>query len=370
MGSSPSRIDCGHIVIVGGGYAGANLAYQLKDRADITIISDTSYFFHKLAALRASVEKGFAKKITIPLKDIFGDKLKVGKVTGIDTNTKTISLENGESVKYDVLVLATGSNGVLPCQTEPKTTPEEVHTVYDTYVDKVAAARNIVIVGGGPVGVEMAGELGTDFKDKSITLIHANDNLVSPHYTAKNRKDVQKILEQMGVTVILGDKVTNLEQLNKDGATTVETSGGKQIPTDLVIPCIGLTTRRDAYESSLGDKMDSFGRLKVDEYFNVIGCEDVFAIGDCCNTDEPKMALNGMEHAKCIVANFANKTSGKPLKKYNAGFIMMGISIGRNVGFGQKGTSSTIPGFIIKMLKSRDLMTGKTWSDFGLKQPK
>lgn len=69
------------------------------------------------------------------------------------------------------------------------------------------------------------------------------------------------------------------------------------INADLLIKCIGIRVNSSAYQSSLSDKMDEKNQLKVNEYFQVEGLENVFAIGDCCNSKELKMAYFAGLHA-------------------------------------------------------------------------
>lgn len=70
------------------------------------------------------------------------------------------------------------------------------------------AAKRVVIIGGGAVGVEIAGEVATDYPDKEVTIIHARDSLVEPATSDRFRASVQKQLEELNVKLIFGMFVT------------------------------------------------------------------------------------------------------------------------------------------------------------------
>ncbi|XP_078614183.1 ferroptosis suppressor protein 1-like [Branchiostoma floridae x Branchiostoma japonicum] len=373
MGSGPSllhREDI-HVLIVGGGYAGIQLAKSLKNKARFTLIDPKEMLYHNVGAVRSCTEPGFVKKIMIPYAPTFGENFKQGTVTAINATEKTVLLSSGETVKYSHLVLATGSTGRFPWSLpDGMTTAAAVVEKSEGVLKLVQAAKKIVIIGGGAVGTEIAAEIATDYKDKEVTLIHNRDILVNGESSDAFQKRLKEILEKLGVKLVLGERVTNLDELPSDMVETasVMTDKGTEISADLVIPCTGLKVNSMAYNDSLAFSMEDNGSLKVNNFFEVQGTEGIYAIGDCTNIPETKMAYRAGMHAELLAKNILAQETGGTKKEYKPDHFIMTLSLGRKAGMGQKG-SSLLPEFMVRMLKSRDMMAWKVWRDMGQSAP-
>ncbi|KAI8489718.1 Apoptosis-inducing factor 2 [Branchiostoma belcheri] len=374
MGSGPSllqREDI-HVVIVGGGYAGIQLAKNLQKKARVTLIDPKEMLYHNIGAVRSCTEPGFAKRILMPYAPTFGQNFKQGTVTAINAAEKTVVLASGETVKYSHLVLATGSTGPFPGKSPDELTSiAEVTEKSEAVLKLVQAAKNIVIIGGGAVGTEIAGEIATDYKDKEVTLIHPRDKLVSGESSDAFQKRLKEILQELGVKLVLGERVTNLDTLPTDRVetATVTTDKGTEIPADLVIPCTGLKVNSMAYKDSLASSMEDNGSLKVNNFFEVQGTEGIYAIGDCSNIPETKMAYRASMHSDLLAKNILAQETGGTKKEYKPDPFIMVVSVGRKAAIGQKGTS-LLPEFVVRMMKARDMMTGKFWKEMGQKPPR
>ncbi|XP_072033680.1 ferroptosis suppressor protein 1-like [Amphiura filiformis] len=364
--SSSSNLKEKHVVIVGGGYAGVAAANQLRGKCKLTLIDPKECMHHCVGSLRAVVEPGYAKKIFIPYEPAFGESFKRGTVTEIDVATKKVVLDNGEAIHYDYLIIATGTTGGFPGKLglDMNDVPRAVD-MYDDMLQKIKAAESIVVIGGGPVGVELAGEIKTDLADKQVTLIHSKPALIDGPFTESFRKSTYDQLVALGVNVLLDQKVTNLSDLeNAEWARcTVETEKENSIKADLVILCVGMKTNTDAYENTLAENMDERGCLIVNQFFQVNGHEIVFAIGDCSSADnEAKMAYKAALHAKTVASNIQNLADGMSLKAYKPPGPMMVVPIGRNGGVMQFG-SWVLGSFAARIIKSKDLFTTRFWGE-------
>merc|ERR1712150_14933 len=154
---------------------------------------------------------------------------------------------------------------------------------------------------------------------------------------------------------------------NSVGEYTLQMSNGEQIEADFVLKCTGLVPNSDAYKSSLGDAMDDRGALQVNQYLQVQGYNDIFAIGDCNNVDEPKMAVLAEHQGSHAIKQFSNIVHGKGLSPYkpnNVPWVVI-VSLGRNHGVGQLKNGFFIPEFLLKKLKCADLFVGKFYKEFG-----
>ena len=95
---------------------------------------------------------------------------------------------------------------------------------------------------------------------------------------------------------------------------------GEVIETDMVIKCTGLPPNTSITEDIFDESaFDSNHLIKVNEYFQVEGHEEIYAIGDCCNTAEPKMALHAGNHADLLAKNFINELKFKDKIPYKPG---------------------------------------------------
>nr|XP_038954802.1 ferroptosis suppressor protein 1 isoform X7 [Rattus norvegicus] len=325
MGSQVS-VDTGavHVVIVGGGFGGIAAASQLQAlNVPFMLVDMKDSFHHNVAALRASVESGFAKKTFISYSVTFKDNFRQGKVIGIDLKNRMVLLEGGE----------------------------------------IQRSQFIVVVGGGSAGVEMAAEIKTEYPEKEVTLIHSRVPLADKELLPCVRQEVKEILLRKGVQLLLSERVSNLEELPRNEYREyikVETDKGTEVATNMVIVCNGIKINSSAYRSAFESRLASNGALKVNEFLQVEGYSNIYAIGDCADIKEPKMAYHAGLHANIAVANIVNSMKQRPLKAYKPGALTFLLSMGRNDGVGQ------ISGFyvgrlMVRLAKSRDLLISTSW---------
>eukprot|EP00897_Mesotaenium_endlicherianum_P010677 jgi/Mesen1/9638/ME000669S09073 len=346
------------IVIVGGGLGGALAAKLLQGVGDVTLIDSKEYFEIRWAALRGYVEPSVAEKIVIAHKDYLTKAtVKVGKVVG--ATSAEVKLEDGTSVPYDYLIIATGSKA------DGFTTVQERLAAYEELNKKLKAANSVLIVGGGPVGVEMAGELVTDYPDKKVTIVHSGSRLIEFLKETASRKAL-KWLESKNVQVIFGDRV----ELNGDHQTSgvFKTKKGVDIPADHLFMAIGSRPDSAWLKDSFADMLDADGRVKVDEHLNMVGHANIYAIGDITNIPEAKQGYFAQIHARQTAANLTKQLANanvKGLKTYKAGPNVGLVSLGRKNGLAQL-PFGTFTGFLPTSIKSKDLFIPKVRGELGL----
>ncbi|KAF7247324.1 Apoptosis-inducing factor 2 [Varanus komodoensis] len=364
MGSNVSVDDSVRVVIVGGGFGGIEAALQLQ-RCGIpfVLVDMRDAFHHNVAALRASVQSGFAKKTFISFAVTFKDSFRQGKVVGIDLKKQCILLNDNEELFFSHLILATGSDGPFPGKFNEIIDMQSAIQTYEDMVKEVEKAPRIVIVGGGSAGVEMAAEVKTKYPDKEVTLIHSRIALADAEILPRVRQEVKETLLQEGVHLVLGQKVANLHSLTLHqfkANMTVETDKGTEIVTDMVILCTGINVNSSAYSSAFSDKLASNGALKVNEHLQIEGYDNIYAIGDCADVKEPKMAYHAGLHADVAATNIVNSLTNKPLKIYRPGSLTFLLSMGRNDGVGQI-SGYYVGHLLVTLVKSKDLFVSKSW---------
>src|ERR1043165_4008239 len=233
------------IVVIGAGFAGLQLARRLK-KADLEITLIDQYNFHQFQPLfyQVATARIEPSSISFPLRKVFQRRpnvhVRVAKVMGVDLDAQIVRTEEAGDFSYDYLVIATGctsnffGNKNVERHAFPmKSTPEAIalrNRILLNYEDALKATpeelpgyMNIVIVGGGPTGVELAGAIAEmkknglprhypdmDFSKLNVYLIEGSEHTLNSMSDASKKKS-QQYLEDMGVQIWLDARVTDCD---------------------------------------------------------------------------------------------------------------------------------------------------------------
>lgn len=255
------------------------------------------------------------------------------------------------------------------------TSMRDAEKLYSECADQVAKSNRIVVIGGGAVGVELVGELASDYPNKKVTLMHNREQILDERLSQKLIKKIQDGLKALKVETVLGERV-DLDDLDFDsekpwitGPVTLTTDQGTSVETDMVFRCTGLKVNSIAYQSKLSDKMEKNGSLKVDQYLQVEEIKNVFAIGDCNNTLVLKLAYTAGLQADVVAENIKRLNENKSLKEYKPGNMAMVIPLGRNRGASQLPNGLVAGSFLTKSIKGKDMLTSRYWKLMKQKMP-
>jgi len=363
------------IVIVGAGYGGAELGLNLvKSKANFTIIDPRDALHNNMASSRALIVPGFANKTMIPYKPTFGDHYRQGKVINIDASGKKVSLESGEDIIYDKLVIATGTSGPFPMKHDMSISSKTAIEQYEEIASRIKSATSVTVIGGGAAGVESACEIATEYPDKKVTLIHGGNSLLK--YPGVSENFLNILMEKMKswkINVLLNTKVTNIADISAGSPATVETDNGSSIDSDVTLVATGLKINSDAYKDTIPEQVEANGALKVNEHLQVEGQPDIYAIGDCNNVAENKLAIAAQKQAKLVYHNLSVSFSGDgKLEAYKANTLplAMVLALGKCIGMAQLMSGTILPEFLANKMKAPDVMTKTTWKSFGQTPPK
>ncbi len=340
-----------HVVIIGGGFAGINLAKQLaKDkRYDVTLVDKNNYYF--FPPLIYQVATGFLEtsSISYPFRKLFRRSatvhFRLGSLQSVTTATNTCHLDNGD-IKYDYLVFATGAepnyfgnenlkNNAIPMKTINDALQMRntlLQTLEQAAITNDAAERNklltIVIAGGGPTGVEVAGMLAElrkyimkrDYPELcsatgDIYLVEGSDNLLL-QMSEHSHTDAKNALVNLNVKIKLNTQVKDF--IND----TVQLSNGETIATKTLIWTAGVNAI--LFEGIPAESVGKGKRMLVDAYNKVAGLETVYAIGDAClqTTDSafpaghPQLAQVAIQQGKNLANNFHHLARNKALHPF------------------------------------------------------
>jgi len=362
-----------HVVVIGGGYGGVQAAVSLKKAGvSFTIVDPKEYFHHCFAALRVAVNPEDGPKVAIPLKDAFGDNFVQDNVEHLDMEGKKVVLAGGREIKFSHCVIAVGSLGPAPARSD-KLTIYELLKEYDEVGTAIEDAEKIVIVGGGAVGVEFAGEIVDKYKKKDVTIISNSEKLVCQDFDDKFYSNLQYYIDAAGVKVVYG-RVSNLGDLehNKVVTQTVIVGDSTELESDLVLSCVGLPPNKRSINKLVNQEyVDENNRIKVTEFLSLPDHPSVFAIGDCSATPGHKLGVYAMRQAELVVANIIKEISGSWCHPtpWTLPFVGMLIPFGAS-----KGSATAyglhIPNFVATFIKYRDLGNAKIWGMVGLEVPK
>ncbi|MBN2057775.1 MAG: FAD-dependent oxidoreductase [Candidatus Saganbacteria bacterium] len=273
------------VIVVGGGPAGV-----------ISAVTARNYYPNKKIVLIKSVGQGVIPcgipymycTLQKPEDNAMGNapleknkiELVVDEVTTIDRKAKTVKLKAGKELGYDKLVLAVGSEPIVPPINGLDN--KGVYPIHKemgylkAMKDKVVKAKSALIIGGGFIGIEFADELA-GIKDLKVRLVELLPNLLMNSFDPEFGQQVEEKLKAKGVEVICGKKVQEIK--GKEKVESVLLSDGSELPVDLVVLGIGaLPNVKLAKDAGL-----DMGRGKgiwTDEYMRTSD-PDIFAVGDC-----------------------------------------------------------------------------------------
>jgi NADH dehydrogenase FAD-containing subunit len=327
------------IAIYGAGMAGAMLASRLAEDFDVTVVAPTNYFEVPMAMPRLMVQPGLADKAIISIADALPKAHHIhGHLAELTSAGGLVDGDDGARrlVTGDISVLATGSRFAGQLVRSLSGSMEERKAVFHRLEASLAAARRILIVGGGPVGVEMAGEIVETWPGRSVTIVESGAHILGG--TAKSASThAAKFLEQRGVTLLTRERI---ESPSPGSGVSVEpgearTTSGKLVGYDVILWCIGGRPNTEYLRAHFSGRLDADGRVKVTPQLLMEGEDRVFALGDITNLKENKMALHVNGQLRVAEANIRALALGRtPTKTYKAktGNPMMAISLGSRAG--------------------------------------
>lgn len=300
------------VVIIGGGLSSKHAAEVLLKKvkpAEITIIQANQFVEWPLAMPTCLVKHEMHGKAIAPNCDSYqvkGVKYRYAVAAGVDTSTNQVKLASGENVPYDALIVATGFKvpliypGVGVSLEERKAEVKKVS-------EAIKSAATLVIGGGGPVALEIAGEVRSAFPNKNVTVV-AKSNVL-PQWPEKRRALVEAALKRMNIQIATGSAPTEPDL--KSGTLNLEK---QQLSYGVYLP--GFTQGPNTKFLEAAGILDDRGFLDVTETLQSRSCSNVFGVG-VCNVNEPFIGMPKLEGQWNSVANnVACLLAGKPLKPH------------------------------------------------------
>ncbi|MEO6228539.1 MAG: NAD(P)/FAD-dependent oxidoreductase [Ferruginibacter sp.] len=342
------------IVVIGGGFAGINFAKALGNNSnfEITLVDKNNYYFFPPLIYQVATAFLEPSSISYPFRKLFATranvKFRMGELQKILHAENKVVLNNGE-ISYDRLVIATGAEtnyfgmeNVMKNAIPMKTLSDaldmrnrlleqmEQATILND-AEKIKKLLTVVIAGGGPTGVEVAGmlaEMKTGIfrkeypqlsgKGGEIYLVDGGPVVLAP-MSAKSQKDTYDALSKLGVKILLNSQVKDFVD------DRVILSNDESIYTKNLIWAAGVSAK-----IMEGIPAESYGRgrrLIVDGYNKVQGVDNIYALGDTClqtsdshfPNGHPQVAQVAIQQGENLAHNFKAEIKGGKQKsfKYN-----------------------------------------------------
>ncbi|KAG6844175.1 hypothetical protein H0H87_009145 [Tephrocybe sp. NHM501043] len=327
-----------NIVIVGGGGAGVNAAKALSKTLDaskyqLILINPLPYRIWLIATLRLAVTQDEALKsdIFLPYDKVFvngNGKFVQGKVASFEASKEggSVTLESGEKIDYHILVLSQGAtwNGPPAFPSTESGVNEHLTSIHS----KLVKAKDIVLVGGGAVGIELAGEIKDQWPEKKVTIVHGDKLLLNPSYPDKVRRSAAASVTARGIKLVLDEYINEPETKEVQGITTA--SGTELKGADLVIQTRGPRPNTAIVSAALGDaSLSSLGLIKVRPTLQLVEHNNIFAAGDVIDWKEQKQSAKSSVHGLLVAANIQALLNNKTLKPYKGSTEMIVITNGK-----------------------------------------
>src|SRR5437588_8702544 len=206
------------VVVVGGGYGGIAVAKALDETSDVVLVEPKDAFMHNIAALRALVDPSWLPRIFLPYARLLTNG-RVVRDRAVVVDPHRVVTASGEEISADYVVLATGSRYPFPAKTDLVDAHHAQEQVREAH-RALAQADRVLLVGAGPVGIELAGEIRHVWPEKSIVLLGAADEVLGGRFMPELKAELRGQLVEAGGELILGSP---LRQAQPPDAGELET---------------------------------------------------------------------------------------------------------------------------------------------------
>jgi apoptosis-inducing factor 2 len=247
-----------------------------------------------------------------------------------------VTLESGDVLEPDYLVLATGSAYPFPAKTEEPDIAS-ARAQHRAAHEALLAADRALIVGAGPSGLELAGEIKAFFPDKHVTVADVSDDILVGPYPQDLRDELRRQLDALGVELRLGTAITDLPSAPPAtlAPIAIGTADGGELVADIWFRAFGVRAHSEYLEGgALEDRRDERGYVRVDEHLRVVGETHIFALGDVSDADRDMAGIANAQ-ARIVAANVrALITGAGELTSYERFPPMIAIPLGPEGGAG------------------------------------
>ncbi|RYP56892.1 hypothetical protein DL771_011534 [Monosporascus sp. 5C6A] len=367
-----------NIVIVGASFAGyqaasvlaKSLSFLPGNRYRLVVVEPHSHFHFTWVLPRFCVVGGHEHKAFIPYGGYFGGgapgtlRWIQGRVVSASRNS--VRINSGEEIPYAFLIVATGSGtgsggDGLPSRVDADGKKEGIQKLKEMQV-KIEKARNLVVVGGGAAGVELATDAKDKYPEKEVVLVHSRD-AVMHRFGPGLQAAAMDGLRKLGVDVITGERVVSHDA--KSGFVTLKS--GRRVECHVMVNCTGQRPTSQLISDLSPDSVLETGQIRVkptlqitdDSFPNVYACGDVAETG----TQNPN-GRSAMRQGMIVAENVLLAIQGKGpryeyIPHFADGAISLTVGLRNSVAYVTDGDSE-----LLFRIRDKDitLRSGQAWS--------
>ncbi|WP_298772947.1 NAD(P)/FAD-dependent oxidoreductase [uncultured Shewanella sp.] len=337
------------VLIIGGGFAGVAAAQKLSQHGmNVILLDRKNYFEVTFAVLRnVTAPKTMGNTPRKYYRDFIHGTFIQACVTSM--NEKEAELDNGECIGFQYAIIASGSR-------YPTLPLAKSHVALDYHARsqelmqshaQLVAAQSVLVMGGGSVGVEFAGEIASSFPDKAITLAHSSESLLDNMKPKAQRKAHGQLMAK-GVTVKLNRKFI------QEGEAYRCVKSNESLKVDIAYQCVGMLPNTEFLKAELPDILDNTGLVKVDEYMRVVGFAHLYALGDCAALDSHKHGYIASVQGARLAEQIVKSLQGKKISPYKTPPFAIITPTGTDSGVAQMPFGVTTANFFVNM-KQKDM---------------
>lgn len=335
------------VVIIGGGFGGLYAARVLKHASvDVTVVDRTNHHLFQPLLYQVATATLAPTEITAPIRWLLrsqrNTRVLMAEVTAIDVEGRSIACDDGRSIPYDYLLVASGSRHSYFGHTDWEKIAPGLKSIDDAIVmrqrfllafERAENAKSdaerkrlltFVVIGGGPTGVELAGMLpliarrtlpaefrNIDPNDARVILFEGGSRVL-PSFSESLSRHAKRELEELGVEVRLNAIVTNVER----GAVSI---GAERIESDSIVWAAG--NESSPLGRMLGAPLDRAGRVQVEPDLSVPGHPEIFVAGDLAEMFTagkrvPGVAPAAMQSGRQAARNILRLIEGRGTKPF------------------------------------------------------
>ena len=252
------------VVVIGGGYGGVTVAKALDETSDVVLVEPRDVFMHNIAALRALVDPSYLPRIFMPYTGLLANG-RVIRDRAVAVDPHRVVTASGQEIAADYIVLASGSSYPFPAKTDLVDTFRAQDQVCQTH-QALSQADRVLLVGAGPVGIELAGEIREVWPEKSIVLLDVADEVLSGPFVPELKAELRRQLIESKVELVLGSPLQEAPTTapGELGTFTVTTKAGTEITADIWFRCHGVMPNSDYLGAELASARRPDGFIEVE----------------------------------------------------------------------------------------------------------
>ncbi|KAK1139224.1 hypothetical protein N8T08_001154 [Aspergillus melleus] len=351
-----------NVVVIGASFAGYHaarcLASSLPTGYRVVIIEKNTHLQVTWVLPRFSVVRGHEHKAFIP----YGSYLSTvprgsyewmrdtaEQILVDDYGRGKVQLRLGEAIDFEYLVIATGASAALPSRVGV-TTKREGLELLTVEQDKLAVATDVIVLGGGPAGIELAGDAKSRYPEKNVTLVHSRKSLLNDNFGPTLAKRAFEELVNVGVSVKLEERA-NVDSIEETGTAK----------------CIGQRPNSALIQALSPKSVSASGHIRVRPTLQLADStlDRIYAAGDVIELNSIRNARSAFEQARYVANNIVASIRSKKQAEYSyrwwEGATKLTLGLTKTVAYMSDGSAEVS----LSMKGKEEMDSSMIWRFFG-----